>query len=69
MDEEERRPQKPAGIGRPFAGMSVDELDDYKRALQHEIARVEEELRVRRDVRGAAEALFRRSTPPAEDGS
>ncbi|MDX6750243.1 DUF1192 domain-containing protein [Geminicoccaceae bacterium 1502E] len=68
MDEEERRAPPPAGPGRPLTGMSVDELEGYKAALVREIARVDEALRQRRDVRSAAEALFRRPAPAPDDG-
>lgn len=61
MEEEERaRPKRafPELMG-PLEGWSVAELEAYVQALRAEIARVEAEIRKRRDVRGAAEALFR----------
>lgn len=69
MDEEERRPREPGGIGRSLAGMSVDELEDLKAALAREIVRIEEELRARHAAHGAAEALFRRPPPSTGNGS
>ena len=61
LDEERQKPQP--GLPRPLVGLSVDELRAYMAALKLEIGRVEAELVKRSDVRGAAEALFKR--PPA----
>ena len=63
IEDEDRRPSKEVTVPRPLAGLSVGELEAYKRLLEQEIGRVEEELRQRRDVRGAAEAIFKR--PPS----
>lgn len=63
MEEEEVRIKPATGIGRDLAGLSVDELSAYIRALKAEIVRVEAELVRRADVRGAAEALFKRREP------
>jgi len=62
MDEEEVR--RPSGrvVGASLEGLSVAELEAYLAELRAEIARVEAELARRRDVRGAAEALFGRPT-------
>ncbi len=66
MDEEELRPRAPAGVRRELKTLSVDELQAYVAELRGEAARVEAEIQRRRDVRGAADALFRK--PPAAAG-
>jgi uncharacterized small protein (DUF1192 family) len=65
MDEPEIRIKPKTGIGRDLHVMSVAELEHYVGELEAEIARVRAELARKRDVRGAAEALFRR--PPGTD--
>lgn len=66
-DEEEEPGREPAaGIGRDLRSLSVSDLEGYIAALEGEIERVRAELARRRDVRGAAEALFRR--PPGAAG-
>lgn len=62
MDEEDvpKRMSVAPSLPRPLSGLSVDELEAYLAALKAEIGRVEGELVRRRDVRGAAEALFKR---------
>lgn len=60
MDDEEPRPKPPTGPGRDLRTLSVAELESYVAELRAEIARVEGELAKRRDVRSAAEALFRK---------
>jgi uncharacterized small protein (DUF1192 family) len=62
MEEPEIRIKPKTGIGRDLHVMSVAELERYVGELEAEIARVQAELARKRDVRGAAEALFRR--PP-----
>ena len=66
MDEEEIR--KPSGriVGQSLEGLSVAELEAYLAELRGEIRRVEAELARRRDIRGAAEALFGRPGGPAD---
>jgi uncharacterized small protein (DUF1192 family) len=56
IDEEEPRPP---GRTRDLRPLGVAELEAYIAELRAEIARVETELAKRRDVRSAAEALFR----------
>ncbi|GBD43255.1 hypothetical protein HRbin40_00724 [bacterium HR40] len=60
--EEEDRP-RPKGsfpeLGGALEGRSREELEAYLRALRAEIARVEDEMRRRQAIRGAAEALFK----------
>ena len=65
MDEDEPRPPPTAatGIGRDLRALSVADLEAYIGALQGEIERVRAEIARRQDVRGAAEALFRRPRP------
>ena len=63
MDEEELRPRRAASAGavtRELKTLSVDELEAYVAELRREAARVEGEIVRRRDVRSAAEALFRK---------
>lgn len=60
MDDEEPRPRPATGPGRELRTLSVIELEAYITQLRAEIARVEAELAKRRDVRSAAEALFRK---------
>lgn len=58
LEEEEPRPRA-KGAARDLRPMGVAELEAYVAELKAEIARVEAELAQRRDVRSAAEALFR----------
>jgi uncharacterized small protein (DUF1192 family) len=60
MDEEEPRPRPSAGLGRDLRTLGVAELEAYLGELRAEIVRVEAEIGRRRDVRSAAEALFRK---------
>ena len=60
MDEDELRPRAPAGVRRELKTLSIDELEAYVAELRGEAARVEAEIARRRDVRGAADALFRK---------
>ncbi|HMR31726.1 MAG TPA: DUF1192 domain-containing protein [Geminicoccaceae bacterium] len=59
MEDDEPRPQPPTGPGRELRTMSVVELEAYVAELRAEIGRVEAVLAQRRDVRSAAEALFK----------
>ena len=63
LEEDELRPRAPAGIRRELKTLSIAELEAYVAELRGEIVRVEAEILRRRDVRGAADALFR--TPGA----
>ena len=67
MDEEDLRPRAtaPAGVTRDLKTLSLDELEAYVADLGREAARVEAEVARRRDVRGAADALFRK--PPGAE--
>lgn len=61
MDDEELRPRlAAAGVARELKTLSVDELEAYVADLKREAARVEGEIVRRRDVRSAADALFRK---------
>lgn len=64
-EEEERRARTQAGLPRPLVGLSIGELETYKRLLLDEVARVDAEVAERQSVRGAAEALFRTTKPGA----
>lgn len=61
MEEEDRpRPKREfPELGGRLEGWSVEDLGAYVQALRAEIERVEAEIRRRRDLRGAAEALFK----------
>jgi uncharacterized small protein (DUF1192 family) len=59
MEEEEPRPKPAAGTGRDLRALGVVELETYIAELRAEIVRVEAALAQRRDVRSAAEALFK----------
>ena len=65
MEEPEIRIRPNTGIGRDLATMSVAELERFIQDLEAEILRVRAELKRKADVRGAAEALFRR--PPGSE--
>ena len=67
MEEPEVRIKPQTGIGRDLSIMSVAELELFIGQLEGEIVRVRAELKRKADVRGAAEALFRRP-PGAEPG-
>lgn len=60
-EEDVRRPAQ-ISVPRPLAGLSIEELEAWIAVLRAEIGRVEVELTQRRDVRGAADALFKK--PP-----
>ncbi len=66
VEEEELRPRAPAGVTRELKTLSIAELEAYVAGLRGEIARVEAEIVRRRDVRGAADALFRKPGAPRE---
>ena len=65
MEEPEIRIKANTGIGRDLSIMSVAELELFIGQLEGEIVRVRAELKRKADVRGAAEALFRR--PPGSE--
>lgn len=67
MEEPEIRIKPNTGLGRDLSVLSVDELQRFIQELEGEIVRVRAELKRKADVRGAAEALFRRP-PGAEPG-
>ena len=61
MDEEDLRPRTArAGLARDLRTLSVEDLRAYVLELRNEMERVEAEIARRQDVRGAAEALFRK---------
>jgi uncharacterized small protein (DUF1192 family) len=63
MEADEPRPKPTATIGQDLRTLSVADLEAYIAALRAEIARVEAEIARKRDVRGAAEALFKSRAP------
>jgi uncharacterized small protein (DUF1192 family) len=65
MDEEEARPRPKPEVARDLRPMSVVELEAYIAQLRAEMARVEAEVGKRKDVRSAADALFRPRRDPA----
>jgi uncharacterized small protein (DUF1192 family) len=69
IDEEELlRPRAPGGVRRELKTLSVDELQAYAAELRAEASRVEAEIVRRREVRGAADALFRKPPPSPAAG-
>jgi uncharacterized small protein (DUF1192 family) len=66
MEEPEIRVKPQTGIGRDLYQLSVAELEHFIGELEAEIARVRAEIQRKRDVRGAAEAMFKRR-PGADD--
>ena len=67
MDEEDLRPRTAsAGLARDLRTLSVEDLRAYLVELRNEMERVEAEIARRQDVRGAAEALFRKPGGPGE---
>lgn len=68
MEEPEVRIRPNTGIGRDLYDLSVAELEELVVRLEAEIVRVRAEITRKRDVRGAAEALFRRPTNADEPG-
>ncbi len=65
MEEPEIRIRPNTGLGRDLTLMSVAELEGFIAQLEAEIVRVRAELKRKADVRGAAEALFKR--PPGAE--
>ena len=65
MEEPEIRIKPQTGIGRDLYQLSVAELEHFITELEAEIARMRVEIQRKRDVRGAAEAMFKR--PPGAD--
>lgn len=63
-DDEQVRVRPETGVGRDLRGLSVADLEAYTAALRAEITRVEQEAAKRRDVRGAADALFKPRLEP-----
>jgi uncharacterized small protein (DUF1192 family) len=62
MDEEDLRPRTASkALARELRTLSVEDLRAYVVELRNEMERVEAEIARRQDVRGAAEALFRKS--------
>ena len=68
MEEPEIRIKPQTGIGRDLYDLSVAELEHFITELEAEIVRVRAEIERKRDVRGAAEALFRRPPGGHEPG-
>ena len=67
MEEPEIRIKPATGIGRDLYAYSVGDLEHYITELEGEIVRVRAEIVRRRDVRGAAEAMFRRPPGAGDD--
>lgn len=59
IEDDEPRPKPSAGPGRNLDRMSVVELEAYVAELRAEIVRVEAAIARHRDMRSAAEALFK----------
>ncbi len=69
MEEYEPRPKPSTGLGRDLRTLSVADLEAYVAAMAEETARVRAELARRKDVRGAAEALFKKPAGAASGES
>jgi uncharacterized small protein (DUF1192 family) len=59
-DELPARPTRDLVVPARLDGMSVDEMTSLRDRLRKEIARLEDEIAKRSDVRRAAEALFKK---------
>jgi uncharacterized small protein (DUF1192 family) len=60
-EEEDDLPRRPAVKPPDLTTWSVEELEAYVSRLESEIARARVAIEARRSVRGAAEALFKKS--------
>ena len=58
MEEEGLQPKAPGP--RDLEPMSIEQLEDYIAEMKAEIARVEETIAAKKDIRVGAEALFRK---------
>ncbi len=58
VDDEEPR-VRPQTLARPLDRLGVDELEAYVAELRAEIARAEAEIARKRDMRNAAQSVFR----------
>lgn len=61
MEEDEvKKPLGPMfGLPRNLDGMSIENLGDYRTALEQELLRIDAEIEHRNGVHAGAEALFR----------
>jgi uncharacterized small protein (DUF1192 family) len=60
-EQEDDLPRRPGAKPPDLTTWSVEELEAYIGRLENEIARARAAIEARRSVRGAAEALFKRS--------
>ncbi|MQA65505.1 MAG: DUF1192 family protein [Alphaproteobacteria bacterium] len=61
MDEDDPKPQKPAGLEpRILDRLSIEELREYIDELKAEIARTEADIARKQAVRAGAEAFFKK---------
>ena len=60
MEADEPRKKIRHEVGQPLDSLSVEELRDYRLALENEVSRVGREIEKRADVKSAAEALFKK---------
>ncbi|MGH6903311.1 MAG: DUF1192 domain-containing protein [Geminicoccaceae bacterium] len=60
-EEDDDPPRRPAAKPPDLTNWSVEELEAYIGRLESEIARARVAIEARRSVRGAAEALFKKS--------
>jgi uncharacterized small protein (DUF1192 family) len=66
FDEEEPRSRAAPTVARDLRTLSVADLEAYAVDLEAEAARVRSEIAQRRDVRGAADAFFRKPAGAAD---
>ena len=61
MAEDDDLPRRPAAKPPDISNWSIEELEAYIGRLESEIARARVAIEARRSVRGAAEALFKKT--------
>ena len=60
MEDEDDLPRKMDWQPKILASLSIDQLEDYIRILEGEIARVRTDMAAKRSKLGAAEAFFKK---------
>ena len=60
MEDDDDLPKKLDWQPKNLAALSIDQLEDYIRVLEGEIARVRSDIAAKRTDLGAAEAIFKK---------
>jgi len=60
MEDEDDLPKKSDWQPKNLTALSIDQLEDYIRILEGEIARVRTDIAAKRSKLGAAEAIFKK---------